>query len=139
MKVAALVAAILVFGPPGAGPVRAADPPPFERIALPEQKKHHHLGSYLTMAAGLGLMVAAFPLRDKADESYDQYLTSTDPDEMEQLYHQAARYDDLATASMLTGEAALVLGIYLRFLREPAPGRLGLTCDFDRVGLSLRF
>lgn len=123
-----------------AGPLHAAEAPPFERITLPEPEKKSHLGSYLAMAGGLGLIVAAFPLRDHADQVYEEYLSSTDPEAMEGLYQEARRFDNLATASMLTGEALLVLGIYLRFLREPAlPRGLGFSCGYDRVALSLRF
>jgi hypothetical protein len=131
--------AVAVAIVPLATPLKAEEAPPFERIRVPQPEKKSYIGSYLTMATGLGLVIAAFPLRDHADEAYEQYLTATEPDEIESFYDEATRYDNFATASMLTGEALLVLGIYLRFLREPAPGRLGFRCNHERVALSLKF
>jgi hypothetical protein len=91
------------------------------------------------MATGFGLVIAAFPLRNHADAAYAEYLTATEPDEIESLYEEARRYDNISTASMLTGEALLVLGVYLRWVRAPQPGRVGFQCRPDRVAFSLRF
>jgi hypothetical protein len=62
---------------------------------------------------GAALSIASVFLHQEADDWYDQYLESSDPQEISESYDQAAHYDDLATASLVAGQAALLGGLYL--------------------------
>jgi len=72
------------------------------------------------------------------DESED-YLHATDPGRIKDLYNESVLLDHVSSASVLTGEVLIATGIYLAFLRHPAPSHLGLALEPSRCAVSLRF
>jgi hypothetical protein len=81
----------------------------------------------VAIAAGVALSGASFLLAEKADDAYDRYLREVDPDAIQEHYDDAVRYDRFASASLLAGQAAIVLGLYWRLLHRPKPSRTGAT------------
>lgn len=65
------------------------------------------------IGAGLALSGAAVAYHHKADDSYNQYLASTDIHEIPDLYDQTVHYDHLAAFSFGAGQVALIGGIVL--------------------------
>ncbi|HEY6866721.1 MAG TPA: hypothetical protein VI792_05650, partial [Candidatus Eisenbacteria bacterium] len=55
------------------------------------------------------------------------------------LYDQTVTYDRLSSGSLLGGEALVLTGLYLRFLRPPKASRVGLALSPRTCALSLRF
>lgn len=109
---------------------------PFEQIPLTTPHRSHW-GSTLCFGAGLGLIGASFVLSDRADQRYEDYLAATTPDDINALYDETARLDHAATAALITGEALVATGIYLRFIRQPSPVQLSIGPR--ACALSLRF
>ena len=91
------------------------------------------------MLAGAGLIGTSFALERVADRTYDRYLASTDPGEIARLYDRTRRDDDLSTLTLMSGEALVAFGLYLRFLRRSAAERLALEWRPDRCAVSLHF
>jgi hypothetical protein len=137
---AALIAAVLAtqLALPAARAFAQAAAP-FPEVALPPPPKSSHKLAYVSMIAGAGLIAASFPLKDEADQAYEDYLIATDPEDIDEFYDRSRRYDVLSGVSLVGGEVLLALGIYLRFMREPARSRFSLTAEAGRCGLSLRF
>ena len=138
--VAASLAASLLFelSLPAACAARQAAGP-FESVPLePPVRAPHHL-AYGSLLAGAGLVGLSFALTDRANRSYDGYLTATAPAEIGHLYDETVRLDRLSAATLLTGEALIAAGVWLRFLHRPAPQRVALTVDARRCAVSLRF
>jgi len=65
------------------------------------------------IGAGLALSGVAVAYHHKADDSYDQYLASTNVHEIPDLYDQTVHYDHLAAFSFGAGQVALIGGIVL--------------------------
>ena len=84
-------------------------------------------------------MGLSFTFAQRADDAYASYLVSTDTQELEILYDRAVRNDHLSHASLLTGEALIAAGLYLRFIRRPPAARLSLSLQPSRCALSCRF
>lgn len=118
-------------------PARAAEP--FAQVPMPAPERRSHLLAYVSLVAGAGLIGASFPLADRAQASYEEYLNATDPEPISDLYDRTVRYDRLASGSLLAGEALIVTGIYLRFLRPPPPQRVSLVLGAGTCALSMRF
>jgi hypothetical protein len=116
---------------------QAAAPFPVVPVAPPAPRRH--VWAYLTMLGGASLVGVSFSFSAKADDAYAGYLVSTDPDEIERLYDRTAMYDHRAQASLLTGEALIAAGLYLRFIRRPGPARVSLTVAPSRCALAWRF
>lgn len=98
-----------------------------------------HAWAYVTLVGGASLVGISFVFSNKADHAYEDYLTSTEPDEIESLYDTAVHNDHLAQASLLTGEVLVATGIYLRFIRHPSPKRVSLALTPSRCALTWRF
>jgi hypothetical protein len=133
----ALIAALAVFEtirPAACAYAQAAAP--FEQVPLstPHQS---HWASTLAFGAGIGLIGASFLLSDEADQRYEDYQQATNPDEINSLYDETLRLDHYANASLLSGEVLVATGIYLRFIRRPAPVQLRLGPR--RCAVSFRF
>lgn len=142
---AALLAAIVVFGVVRPAPSHADTPAdsaravvPFERVRLSEPEGHSNLLAYTCLATGLALCVASFPLGQHADDLYDQYLNSANPTEITSLYDETVKYDRLASGALISGEALLGMGLYLRFLRHHEP-RVDMAIGPARCVVSYRF
>ena len=116
---------------------QAAEPFPVVPLAPPAPRRH--TWAYLTMLGGASLVGLSFSFSAKADDAYDAYLVSTDLDEIERLYDRSVTYDHRAQASLLTGEALIAAGLYLRFIRRPGPPRVSLTVAPSRCALAWRF
>jgi hypothetical protein len=138
--VAAFAAALLTCAalqPAARARAQAADP--FPEVPLPEPPKHSRTWALLSFASGATLIAASFGMADAADRRYADYLRATDPARIEDLYNEAVLFDRISSTSVLTGEVLIAAGIYLAFLRHPAPSRLGLALEPSRCVVSLRF
>lgn len=139
-RTAATLAAILVLqqlAPAARAHAQAAEPFPVVAVQTPARRSH--TWAYLTMAGGAGLVGLSFVFSGKGDDAYEAYLASTGQAEIQTLYDRAQRYDHRAQAALLTGEALLATGLYLRFIRRPATSRVSLSMGSTRCALSYRF
>jgi len=138
--VAAVLAASLIIESllPAACAARQAAGP-FEPVPIEPPARASHRLAHGSLLAGAGLVGLSFALTDRANRSYDDYLTATAPAEIGHLYDETVRLDRLSAAALLTGEALIATGVWLRFLHRPAPRRVALTVDAHRCAVSLRF
>lgn len=141
---ARLIAALLAAALVGSGLETAAGAPapaagPFEEVPVSATPRQSHLLAYLAIGTGAGLIGASFVFAHHADDLYDQYLAATDPSQITDLYDQTVTYDRLSSGSLLGGEALVLTGLYLRFLRPPKASRVGLALSPRTCALSLRF
>jgi hypothetical protein len=116
---------------------QAADP--FPEVPLPTAPKHSNTWAILSLGAGAALIAGSFAVADAADSRYSEYLRATDPGKIQDLYDEAVLFDRVSGASILTGEVLIATGIYLAFLRHPAPSRLSIALEPSKCGVSLRF
>jgi hypothetical protein len=112
---------------------------PFQVVTLEKPVRQGHTGAYLTLGAGAGLIGVSFTFARRADQAYAEYLASSDIGALDALYDRAVRDDHLSQASLLTGEALIAAGLYMRFIRRPATGRLSLSLLPSRCVVSCRF
>ena len=126
---------------------------PFEEVVQPEGRSSGHFWAYSSIVGGVGLVGLSFFVKDRADRRYDDYLAATDPAQIDRLYDETVRLDRWSTASLLTGQVLVALGVYLRFVKGPtresaslsgrdaypAPARLGLELEPTRWALSVKF
>jgi hypothetical protein len=125
-----------------AGRVVAPDaaPAPFRVVPLrPPRDPRSHLGSYLVMASGAGAVAMSFGWQRRANRSYDEYLAASDPAIITDRFDRTTRYDRLSSAALLGGEALIATGVWMRFLRHPAPRTLSLEMGPRRCALTARF
>ncbi|MEO5618915.1 MAG: hypothetical protein ABIS67_14195 [Candidatus Eisenbacteria bacterium] len=139
--VAAALAGLLALPPAAvsaAAPKElAAEPVPV--VILPTPPARSHVGAWITLAAGAGLLGGSFVLHDRANRSYRDYLESTDPDRLDTLYDRATSLDRLSGGALIGGELLLATGVYLRFLRSSGAARLSLAVRPGRVAAQWRF
>ena len=135
MIVALLIAQIVI--PAASALAQAAEP--FPEVTLPHPSARSHRWAYVTMLAGAGLGAASFVFEDHADDAYNSYLASTDPEEIVGLYDRAHHYDQLSTAALVGGELLFATGLWMRFLRRGTSDRLAMEWRPNRCALSLRF
>jgi hypothetical protein len=139
-------ALVLVFFWAAPSPTRAAGTPAPTPIS--------HSTAHAALGVGAGLTIASFLLAEAGDRAYERYESETDPDQIEDAYDDAERYDHIATAALIVGQVSLIYGLWRRFLHDPqrptadaaiAPRRatwsLGpcLGPDGPAVALDLRF
>ncbi len=129
----------LLAGGLGVRAAGAADEAGFPEIPLPPPPHASHLWAYTALAGGAALLGASFAFSRRADATYDEYLAATDPTAIDRLYDRTTRYDHYASASLLSGEALVAAGLYLRFLRGPHGGRAHLVLGARACALSLRY
>jgi hypothetical protein len=135
----AALAALVIDGGTAAY-VHAQAAGPFPDVPLrTSPNDRSHVWAYVAMFTGVALIGGSFLLDEKADDTYEEYLVETDPGRIEQLYDQTTRYDRFAQASLLTGEALVLTGVYFRFIHRPKPSKLRLVLAPDRCALALRF
>ncbi|MFI5372064.1 MAG: hypothetical protein ACHQ52_10945 [Candidatus Eisenbacteria bacterium] len=124
-------------GPAACAPAQAAAP--FPVVPLEEHSSQSHMGSYVCIGGGVALTVASFAIAHEADQTYDQYLVETDPARIESLYDRTVKLDRWSRGTLLTGQALIVTGLYLRFIRRPPAGRVSLIVEPYRCALAVRF
>jgi hypothetical protein len=124
---------------PTAARAQAPAAAPFPQVPLGEARHASHTWAYVTIGTGAALVGGSFILSRRGDDAYRDYLASTDPDAIEPLFDRTLRYDRFSEAALLTGEAFLAAGIYLRYVRRPAPEGLGFALLPGRCVLSYRF
>jgi hypothetical protein len=113
---------------------------PFEVVPRRAAESSSHTLAYLTALAGVGFVVASFPLEHAADRRYAAYLSETDVTRIDERYAATVRMDRLASGSLLVGEALLATAVWLRFVHHPGgQRRVALALAPDRCALSLRF
>jgi len=112
---------------------------PFRPVPIPPSAPRNQAWAYTTLASGAGLVGLSFVFSQRADDAYADYLVSTDPDQIQVLYDRAVRNDHLSQASLLTGEALVAAGLYLRFIRRPGTRRASLSLRPTRWVVSYRF
>jgi hypothetical protein len=138
--VAAFLAAMIVLtgvDPAVSRGARAEGPFPIVPLSGPERQPH--AGAYASLLVGAGLVGGSFAISRRADDVYRDYLAATEPARITRLYDEAVRDDRLASAALLTGEALIAFGVYLRFIHRSGPRTLGLTAAADRCAVSLSF
>jgi hypothetical protein len=136
--VARTVAILLLTALPAAR-AHAQAAAPFPEVPLVEPSRQSHTLAYLSMVGGVGLVVASFTIADRANQTYAEYLASTDPVQINELYDRTVTLDRWASATLLGGEALMATGLYLRFLRRPPPAHLRVALLPGRCALALRF
>lgn len=95
--------------------------------------------AYLALLSGAGLVAGSFVLRDRANNTFDEYLTATDPEEITALYDRTVLYDRLSSGSLVAGEMFIVGGLYLRFVRPKPASRASLRVGLERCALVYSF
>jgi hypothetical protein len=93
----------------------------------------------LSLGTGAALIAGSFAIADAADRRYSDYLRATDPAKINDLYDEAVLFDRVSGAAVITGEVLIATGIYLAFLRHPAPSHLTFALEPSKCGVSLRF
>ena len=137
---APLLAAVLAAAPPLTACARAQAETPFEVVPRRAADSGSHRIAYLTALAGIGFVVASFPLEHEADRRYAAYLSETDITKIDERFAATERMDRLASGSLLVGEVLIATAVWLRFVHHPgAQRRVGLALRPDRCALSLRF
>lgn len=111
----------------------------FPEVPLPSRPAASHRWAYATLAGGIALAGASFVIADRANARYDDYLRATDPGRIDALYRETTRLDRWSTASLLAGEALVVTGLYLRFLRRDGAAPVALAPRPGGCALSWRF
>ena len=136
---ATLLAAGLVTGLETAAcaPARAAEP--FAEVPLPAPEHESHRLAYASLVTGAGLIGASFALAHLASDSYGDYLVATDLQRISERYQRTVHFDRLSSGSLLAGEALIVAGVYLRFLRSPPSPRVSVVMGTGACALSVRF
>lgn len=95
-----------------------------------------------TAAGAAASGVAALLYRRAANDRFEEYRRTADPDRLTQLYDETARLDNRAAAFFVTAEVLFVAAMYLGFFVEPpAPGvaRASIVIDPRDTALSLRW
>lgn len=134
---AALIAAIVTTAVLTAACPLAQAAGPFPEEIIRTERSKSHLWAYTSLAAGVGLIAGSFLIADDANDTYEEYLASTDPSRISDLYDDTVRKDRLASATLIGGEVLVAVGLYLRFLRPEAPVRVSLGPS--RCALAFRF
>jgi hypothetical protein len=120
-----------------AAPSPSAAPFPVVRIEQPAARSYQT--AWVCFAAGAGLVTGSFLIHERANRTYRDYLHSTDPGRIDDLYDRTATLDRTSAATLIAGEAVFACGIYLRFLRSPPAARMTLDLGPSRCGASVRF
>jgi hypothetical protein len=100
---------------------------PFPEVRLQPESTRSHMLAYTTLVAGGLLIAGSYEFEHQADEEYTRYRAETDVQRIGTLYDRTVNLDRWANASLLAGVLMLATGVYLRFLRRPAPAHLAFT------------
>jgi hypothetical protein len=112
---------------------------PFPVVPVEEKNPHPHRAAYVCIGSGVLLTGASFLIAREADQTYSQYLNETDPDKITELYDHTVWLDHWSRGTLLGGQALIISGLYLRFIRHPAADKLSLLVAPNRCALVLRF
>lgn len=137
--VAALLAALTATPLIPAACAQAQAAGPFPEVRMPPRPRGSSTWAYVCIGAGLGLLGGSTILSERANDRYDEYLRATDPGRVRDLYDETVTLDRLSTASLLTGEALIATGLYLRFLRREPASRMAFHLGPARCAVSWRF
>ena len=139
-RLATLIAlALALTGLETAACARAQAAEPFAEVSMPGPDRRSHWLAYTSLLSGAGLIGASFVFSHRADGTYRDYLVATDPERITDLFDLTIRYDRYSRGSLLTGEALIATGLYLRFLRPPQPQRVSFDLGPRACALSVRF
>lgn len=138
-RTAALLALLVLPSFPPAARASAQAAEPFPVVAVEPREPRRHLWAYAALTGGVALGALSFVFSERADQAYADYLASTDQVQIQVLYDRAVHNDHLAQGSLLTGEALVATGLYLRFIRQPRPHRVSLVVEPSRCALAWRF
>ncbi len=136
---ATLRAVLLGLAVTGAVCAHARTASAFETIPRLAPPHRPHRAAYACLVGGVGLMAASFPLANAADRRYAEYLNESDPRRIESRWNRSVMADRVASGALLSGEALLAMGVYLRFVRPAhdsrvafvaTPGRCFVACSF---------
>lgn len=111
---------------------------PFETVPLPRVTSRPHRAATACFVAGVGLMAGSFSLARRADRAYDRYLSAQAPEDIGHWFDETRRFDRWSSGALLSGEALVATGLYLRFLRRPAPP-VALLVGPGACAVSFRF
>ena len=111
----------------------------FPEVRLQPETNPSHTFAYATLLAGAALIGVSYEFERRADREYERYRTETDVARIGTLYDRTINLDRWSNASLLGGEALLAAGVYLRFLRRPAPSHVVLTAGITRCSVTWRF
>jgi hypothetical protein len=136
--VTAMVAVLCILVGPAARPL-CAQTSPFPEVPLPPPEQRSHVWAYASLVTGTGLMASSFAFANRANHAYRDYLQAVEPALIERLYDRAVLNDRLSSATLLSGEALIATGLYLRFLRNPPESHLSLSVGSTRCALHWRF
>ncbi|MBI5170391.1 MAG: hypothetical protein HZA61_12955 [Candidatus Eisenbacteria bacterium] len=143
LAAASLIAGAVMAAPMWAACASAQAASPFEVVPRATAPSRSHWAAYGCAAAGAGLLVASFPLRDAADRRYSDYLAETDPSRIESRWSDSVRADRIANGSLLAGEALLATAVWLRFVHRPRTAPVALVLGSAHgpasCAVSLRF
>jgi hypothetical protein len=124
---------------PPAAPTPAAAPAAFPQQTFHVAARHGHRLAYVAIVTGAALVGASFAITHHADQIYDHYLTVTTPEQAQQLYDSTRRWDQLSTATLLTGEGLVLAGLWFRFLGHDAMHPMSVGLSTAGCALSLSF
>jgi hypothetical protein len=99
--------------PPRVALSRTGQQPP--RLGPPQRTSflHKRWVQWSLVGVGAALTGAAVAFHHQGDEWYDQYLASSDVDEIPGLYDNAVRYDRYAAAAVVSGQIFMIGGLVL--------------------------
>jgi hypothetical protein len=112
---------------------------PFPVVPVEEKNPHPHRAAYVCIGSGILLTGASFLIAREADQTYSDYLSETDPARISELYDHTVWLDHWSRGTLLGGQALIITGLYLRFIRHPAADKLSLLVAPNRCALVLRF
>lgn len=111
----------------------------FEEIEVRQPPKRAHRIAWLTGLAGAGMIAASFPLANRSDQRYGQYLAEVDIAKIDGRFRDSQRADRIASGALIVGEVLLVSAVYLRFVRPRETSRVAVDLMGSRCALSYRF
>jgi hypothetical protein len=112
---------------------------PFPQVPLGQPAPRSHAWAYVSIAVGVGMVGSSFLIADLADDTYEDYLSATEPQRIEELYDRTLRLDAFSRAALLGGEALIGTGLYLRFVRRPHRAPIGLSLAPHRCAITVLF
>lgn len=98
---------------------------PSEIVTAGRSSTLRRLGRYLLPGLATGLATGATLVKHAADRSYDRYLETADPGQIDRYYDQARHRDALSTVMWTAAEACVISSIIAWILPEHPPQRPG--------------
>ena len=111
----------------------------FEVIPRATPPHRSYFAAYACALAGAGLLGSSFPLGSAADRRYSEYLRETDIAAIGSRWDASVRADRVASGSLIAGEALVVTGVWLRFIRRPHEPRVALVVTPERCAFACSF